>query len=417
MQDDTASTAQNITITAIKTLDGQPVNLRLSDGQILPVDEPYAGDKVLNANGAELLPPIVDSHVQLSEPGNEHRESLTETVALAAKGGITHILGLPYTRPSMDRPSALYATKNRLAGAIGAKVIPVASLFNETGEMAELSLLKDAGAVAFSEGELSEKDITRLLRAYTYATELDLPIIASAGLKSFGASGMTSGSLATIMGIPGQPIQAEAFHIEMHLRLAEMTNARIHFPLVTTSEGIELIRRGKADGVQVTAGTAIAYATVSEISIGDYRTFAKLMPPLRNDTHRLSVVNALKDGTLDTLCSNHCPVDQDSKRVPFEMADTGSVGLESLLSVAFTLEGHGISRSRILELLSPNPCDVFGLDMSDSASFTLFDRNKSWILDAKTASDRCRNVLYENLPLTGKNVLTVVNAKIVYKDL
>ena len=124
-------------------------------------------------------------HVNLSEPGLEHRESLVETAELAAKGGISHVLGLPYTTPSMDRPSALFATRNRLANAVGANIVPAASLFTDAGEMAELGLLKDAGAYAFSEAELSDKDITRLLRAYTYAADLDMPIVARAGLKTF----------------------------------------------------------------------------------------------------------------------------------------------------------------------------------------------------------------------------------------
>ena len=405
------------TLTNVQLLDGPKVNLRLSGGSILPVDTPDPLDRVIDAKGADLLPPIFDSHVQLSEPGFEHREDLGETVAIAAGGGVCHLLGLPFTDPPLDRPSALYATQERVSGHAGARLSLVASLFTAAGEMSELSLLKDAGAIAVCEGELSRMELQKLIRAYTYAAELGLTIITSAGLSDFGNPGITSGFQAAMMGLSGAPEQAEAMLIERDLRLAKMTGAKIHVPLVTTAEGVELIKSAKDQGLAVTAGTSINYATVSEVSIGDYRTFAKLCPPLRADQHRLAVVKGLKDGTLDCLNSNHKPVDQDSKRVPFELADSGAVGLEGLLSVAFTLEGQGLSRAKILELLSPNPAQIFGLDLGASNSFTLFDRTKPWILDAKTARGRCRNVLFESMPLSGNAVLTVTNGRIVYNDL
>ncbi|MEC7141882.1 MAG: dihydroorotase, partial [Pseudomonadota bacterium] len=246
---------------------------------------------VIDGHGATLLPGLIDSRVHLSEPGLEYRETVSETAQLAAQGGIATIIAQPDTTPPTDRPQAVFAVSHRSREARRARTLTLASLTqNCAGEqLAELGMLAEAGAVGFSNGVWPVERLEAISRALTYAQVTERPVVLGQTPAAWGQPGVVSGELSARLGLGGVPVLAEVMAIERDLRLVEMTGVRGHFDLVTSAEGVAAIRAAKARGLPVTAGTGIAYATLTEIAIGDYRTHAKLHPPLRPDRDRLAV--------------------------------------------------------------------------------------------------------------------------------
>ena len=235
----------------------------------------------------------------------------------------------------------------------------------------------------------------------------------------WGEPGVISGELSARMGLGGVPQLAEVMAIERDLRLVEMTGVKAHFDMVTSAEGVNAIRDAKARGLPITAGSSIAHATLTDIAIGDYRTHAKLHPPLRPDRDRLAVVQGLADGTLDTLVSDHRPVDTDHKRVPFEQAEPGMVGLETFLSLALSLEDQGVPKARLISALTSAPASVFALESgirpNAPADLTLVDLERPRRLAEARLHSRCRNFNYEGIPARGVVLKTYVNGKLVFE--
>ena len=378
-------------------------------------------DVVIDGQGATLLPGLIDSRVHLSEPGLEYRETVGETARLAARGGISTVIAQPDTAPAIDRPQAVYAVTHRSMGGKGARMRTLAALtVGCAGEqLAELGLLAEAGALGFSNGPVPVTALDRLSRALTYARSTGQAVCLGHADGVWGAPGVISGELSARMGLGGVPILAEVMAIERDLRLVEMTGVKAHFDLVTSAEGVAAIRAAKDRGLPVTAGTGIAYATLTDIAIGDYRTHAKLHPPLRPDRDRLAVVEGLADGTLDTLVSDHRPVDTDHKRVPFEQAEPGMVGLETFLSLALSLEDQGVAKHRLISALTTAPADIFGLETgicpNARADLTLVDLERPRRLSEARLNSRCRNFNYEGIPARGVVLKTYVGGKLVFE--
>jgi len=378
-------------------------------------------DMVIDGHGATLMPGLIDSRVHLSEPGLEYRETVGETARLAARGGIATAIAQPSTTPSIDRPQAVYAVSHRGIEGKGARIHALGALTMgcDGQELAELGLLAEAGAVGFANGPTPITALDMISRALTYARVTDLPVCLGHCASVWGQPGVISGELSARMGLGGVPVLAEVMDIERDLRLVEMTGVRAHFDLVTSAEGVAAIRAAKARGLAVTAGTGIAYATLTDIAIGDYRTHAKLHPPLRPDRDRLAVVEGLADGTLDTLVSDHRPIDTDNKRVPFEQAEPGMVGVETFLSLALSLEDQGVSKARLIDALTSSPAEVFGLECgirpNAKADLTLVDLERPRRLTEARLNSRCRNFNYEGIPARGVVLKTYVNGKLVFE--
>jgi len=378
-------------------------------------------DVVIDGQGATLLPGLIDSRVHLSEPGLEYRETVSETAQLAAQGGIATIIAQPDTAPPTDRPQAVFAVSHRGREARCARALTLASLTQncEGEQLAELGMLAEAGAVGFSNGVWPVERLEAISRALTYAQVTQRPVVLGQTPAAWGQPGVVSGELSARLGLGGVPVLAEVMAIERDLRLVEMTGVRGHFDLVTSAEGVAEIRAAKARGLPVTAGTGIAYATLTEITIGDYRTHAKLHPPLRPDRDRLAVIEGLADGTLDTLVSDHRPVDTDHKRVPFEQAEPGMVGLESFLSLALSLEDQGVDKARIIDAMTTAPARIFGLESgifpNARADLSLVDLERPRKLDAAKLTSRCRNFNYDGIPARGVVLKTYVNGRLVYE--
>ena len=378
-------------------------------------------DVVIDGHGATLLPGLIDSRVHLSEPGLEYRETVGETARLAARGGISTVIAQPGTSPAIDRPQAVFAVSHRSMEGKGARVSTLGALTLgcEGQELAELGLLHEAGALGYSNGTRAIAALDTISRALTYARATGLPVCLGQSDAVWGQPGVTSGELSARMGLGGVPVLAEVMAIERDLRLVEMTGVRAHFDMVTSAEGVAAIRAAKARGLSVTAGTGIAYATLTDIAIGDYRTHAKLHPPLRPDRDRLAVVEGLADGTLDTLVSDHCPVDTDHKRVPFEQAEPGMIGLETFLSLALSLEDQGVPKARLIDALTGAPARVFGLERgirpNAAADLVLVDLDRPRRLSEARLHSRCRNFNYEGIPARGVVLKTYVNGKLVFE--
>lgn len=330
---------------------------------------------------------------------------------------------LPNTLPVIeDMPVVEFvARRARLTGL--AKIYPYAAITRglEGKDLTEMGLLAQAGALGFTDGEKAIADAQVMRRALTYASTFGLLIIQHPEEPSLAGGGMNAGEIATRLGLPGIPPAAETIMVERDIRLAEMTGGRLHFAHVSTSEAIEAIRKAKARGLNITCDTAPPYFALNETSVGEYRTFAKLSPPLRSEADRLAVIEAIKDGTIDAIVSDHSPHDEDSKRLPFMQAAFGGVGLQTLLPVTLELyHNEHLSLLDALSLVTCRPADLLGLKAGrlakgEPADFTIFDPERGWKVDADELVSKAKNTPFDGRPVQGVVLRTVIDGRTVYR--
>jgi dihydroorotase len=382
-----------------------------------------AGIEVVDCAGLCLAPGLVDMRVQLREPGEEHKETLKSAGEAAVAGGVTSMVCLPNTDPVIDEVATVEFVARR-ARKIGlAKVYPYAAATKkvEGKELAEMGMLAEAGALGFTDGIRAIRNAQVMRRALSYAATFGAMIIQHPEEPSLAEGGaMTEGEIATRMGLSGIPVAAEAIMLERDMRLVEITGGRYHAGHVSTAEGIAVIAKAKAKGLKVTCDTAPPYFALNELAVGDYRTFAKLSPPLRSEADRQAVVAALKDGVVDAVASDHSPQDQDSKRQPFAQAECGGVGLETLLPVTLELFHNGhVSLLAALKLLTCAPADILGLPagrlkVGGAADLVLFDPGRGWLVDADKFRSKSKNSPFDGRPVQGVVVRTVVDGRTVF---
>ena len=382
-----------------------------------------SGMEVVDCQGLCLAPGLVDMRVQLREPGEEHKETLKSAGEAAVAGGVTSMVCLPNTTPVIDDVATVEFVARR-ARQIGlAKVYPYAAATKklEGQELSEMGMLAEAGALAFTDGVKAIRNAQLMRRALSYAATFALLIVQHPEEPSLAEGGlMAEGELATRMGLSGIPAAAEAIMLERDMRLVGITGGRYHAAHVSTAEGVEVIRKAKAKGLPVTCDTAPPYFALNELAVGDYRTFAKLSPPLRSETDRQAVVAGLKDGTIDAVASDHAPQDQDSKRVPFAAAEFGGVGLETLLSITLELAHNGhVSLPEALKLVTCAPAAILGLaagrlKVGASADLVLFDPGRGWKVEAKKFRSKSKNSPFDDRPVQGMVIRTVVDGRTVY---
>ncbi len=321
-------------------------DLLIKDGRIAALGDAGApeGSTVVDARGACLAPGIVDIGVKVSEPGERHKESFASAGRAAAAGGVPTIVTRPDTDPAIDTPETLEFVERRAAADAPVHVLHMAALTKGRAgrEMTEIGFLSDLGAVAFTDCDRVVTDTKVLSRALTYAAAMDALVIGHVqepGLSA-GASA-TSGKFASLRGIPAVTPMAERMGLDRDIALIEMTGVRYHVDVITTARALPALRRAKANGLDITAGTNIHHLTLNALDVGDYRTFFKIKPPLRDEDDRLAVVEAVAEGLIDVIGSFHTPQDEESKRLPFEEAASGAVGLETLLPAAMRLVHAG----------------------------------------------------------------------------
>lgn len=387
-------------------------------------DTTQNAERVIDCAEACLAPGLVDIGVKIGEPGERHKESFRSAGAAAAAGGVTTIVTRADTTPPIDTPETLEFVRRRAQDASPVRILPMAALTKcrEGREMTELGFLLDAGAVAFSDGDLVLRDSKVLSRCMVYARSLGALIVGHPQdpILSEGAA-VTSGKFASLKGLPAVSPMAERMGLERDLALVEMTGVAYHADQISTAQSLPALRRAKEAGLNVTAGISIHHLTLNEFDVGDYRTFFKVKPPLRAEEDRVAMVEALREGLIDIICSMHTPQDEESKRLPYEAAASGAVGLETLLPAALRLHhGAGLSLADLFKALSLNPARRFnvpGGSLAEGAvaDLILFDPNRPFVLDRFALHSKSKNTPLDGARLQGMVLASFVNGQCIYE--
>jgi dihydroorotase len=389
--------------------------------------QPYASHTVSirDLAGLFVAPGIVDIGVKVSEPGERHKESFRSAGLAAAAGGVTTMVTRPDTLPAIDSPETLEFVMRRAKEAAPVRVLPMAALTKgrQGREMVEIGFLMDAGAVAFTDCDHVVTDTKVASRCFTYARQLNALIIGhpqDPGLSA-GASA-TSGKFASLKGLPSVSPMAERMGLDRDLALIEMTGVRYHADQITTARALRRLGRAKAAGLDITAGVSIHHLTLNDLDVGDYRTFFKVKPPLRSEDDRMAVVEAVAEGLIDTISSMHTPQDEESKRLPFEEAASGAVGLETLLPAALRLYHSGdLDLPTLFRAMSLNPSKRLRLPTGRltegaPADLVAFDAHAPFVLDRFTLRSKSKNTPFDGQRMQGKVRATWVAGRLVFGD-
>ena len=393
-------------------------------GPALFADGVPEGIAVVDCEGHCLAPGLIDMHVYLREPGAEHKETMATGSQAAAAGGVTTMICMPNTSPVIDDIALVDFIARRARDTAIVNVHPMAALTKGLGgrEMTEMGLLAEAGAVAFTDGHLAIADAQVMRRVLAYASAFDLLVVHHVEEPSLGAGGcVTEGEVATRLGLPSIPAAAEPIMVERDLRLVELTGARYHAAHLSTAAALQVVRRAKARGLRVTCGVAPHNFALNESAIGDYRTFAKTSPPLRAEADRRAMVEGLDDGTIDVISTGHSPQDQEGKRLPFAQAAYGIVGLETLLPLSLELyHGGHLELLEMLATMTARPARLLKLGCGvlkagAPADLVIFDLEAPWQIDAEAFRSKSKNSPFDERPVQGRALRTVVGGRTVYR--
>lgn len=382
------------------------------------------GAEIINAQNKVILPGLVDARVFVGEPGNEDRETIATASQAAAAGGITSFLMMPDTNPVIDNRALVEFITRTVQEVSSVNIYPVAAItqgFNGQ-EITEFGLLKDAGAIAFSEGKKTLQNSSVMRRAMTYARDFDVLLMHETQDKELTGKGvMNEGLLASWLGLSGIPREAEVIPLERDLRLAALTQTRYHAAQISTALSADAVRLGKQRSEKISAGVSIHHLSLNENDIGEYHTSFRFMPPLRAEEDRIAMIEAIKDGTVDIIVSSHDPQHADTKNLPFNEASSGAIGMETLLSAALRLyHDETISLLRLTELLSTAPAKLFGLhagtlQKGSYADLILLDLEEPWVVSTERLYSRSKNTPFENARFQGRVLQTFVKGQSIFK--
>jgi len=401
-------------------------DLFIAAGKIASIGNAPAGfvaDKIIDANGLVVTPGLIDLAARLREPGYEYRATLESEMNAAVAGGITSLACPPDTDPPLDEPGLVEMLKHRAKSLNQARVYPVGALTQglKGAELTEMAELADAGCVAFSQADAALTDTRVLLRAMQYAATFNFSVWLRPQDSFLARDGVAhDGEVATRLGLPAIPVSAEIIALATMLQLARETGVRLHVCRISSELGVALIRAAKQQGLPLTCDVSANHVHLSERDIGFFDSNCHLTPPLRSLRDRDALSAGLCDGTIDAICSDHTPVDEDAKQLPFAEAESGATGLELLLPLALKWAGKS-SLSDALAKVTLQPANILGLNAGhlsagSAADVCVFDPDVYWKVEASALKSQGKNTPFLGLELQGKVRYTLVDGLVVYQS-
>jgi len=384
----------------------------------------FAANRTIDAAGRVICPGLVDLAVRLREPGYEYMATLESEMDAAIAGGVTSLACPPDTDPPLDEPGLVEMLKYRAKNLNLAHVYPVGALTValKGARLTEMAELRDAGCVAFSQAEAPFADNQVLMHALEYAATFGFPVWLRPQDPALSYLGVAhDGEVATRLGLPSIPVTAEVIALSTILIIARATGARVHVARLSSAEGVALVRDAKAQGLPVTCDIGIHHAHLSELDIGYFDANCHLKPPLRSRRDRDALRAGLADGTIDALCSDHTPVDEDAKQLPFSEAEPGATGVELLLPLTLKWAAEsGLGLAAALERITIKPAVLLGIDaghlsVGSVADICVFDPDCHWRIGAGTLRSQGKNTPFSGIELRGRVTHTLVGGTLVYE--
>jgi dihydroorotase len=382
------------------------------------------GTDIINCAGMVVAPGLVDMRAFVGEPGASHRETFASASQAAAAGGITTIVCQPNTNPVIDNSATVDFVMRRARDTAIVNIHPMAAVTKGLAgaEMTEIGLLKAAGAVAFSDGDLSITNAQVMRRALTYARDFDALIVHHTEDPDLVGEGvMNEGEFATRLGLAGIPNAAETVMLERDIRLVMLTGGRYHAASLSCIESLEILQRARDLGLPVSASVSINHVALNENDIGPYRTFLKLAPPLRTEADRKALIAAIASGLIDVVMSDHNPQDVEVKRLPFAEAAAGAIGLETMLPAGLRLVHAGeLDLLSLIRAMSTRPAELLGLPggtlrSGAPADLIVIDPDVPWLVDPDELKSKCKNTPFDEARFSGRVTRTIVGGRTVYE--
>ncbi|MDO9198528.1 dihydroorotase, partial [Rhodoferax sp.] len=383
--------------------------------------------QTIDATGCVVAPGLLDLAVRLREPGHEHEGMLESEMAAAVAGGVTSLVCLPDTEPVLDEPGLVEMLRFRAEKLNQARVYPLGALTrNLAGEtLTEMLELTEAGCVAFSQAEVPLANTQVMQRALQYASTFDYAVWLRPQEFFLGKGVAASGALATRMGLSGVPVAAETIALHTIFELMKATGARVHLCRISSAAGVALVRQAKLDGLKVSCDISINSLHLTDTDIGYFDSAARLNPPLRQQRDRDALRAGLADGTIDALVSDHTPVDEDAKALPFAESEAGATGVELLLSLALKWSmDSGVTLARALGVVTSGPAEVLGASLGKRqgrvgrlvvggvADLCVFDPQAAWTVQPGTLRSQGKHTPFSGYELPGRVRCTLIGGQV-----
>ncbi|QRX81000.1 dihydroorotase [Glaciimonas sp. PAMC28666] len=406
-------------------------DLYVADGKVIAVGQPpadFVADKTIDASGLIVAPGLVDLSARLREPGYEYKATLESEMQAAMQGGVTSLVCPPDTDPVLDEPGLVEMLKYRAKSLNQAHVYPLGALTVglKGRELTEMSELTDAGCIGFSQADEPILDTTVLLRSLQYAQTFNYTVWLRPQDPYLGHDGIAnSGAVASRLGLSGVPVMAETIRLYTIFELVRATGARVHLCRISSAAGVDLVRLAKKEGLPITCDVGAHHIHMTEVDIGFFDSNARMTPPFRSQRDRDGIRQGLLDGTIDAICSDHTPVDDDEKLLPFGEATPGATGLELLLSLALKWAEEHVAPSehplsRALAKITHDAARAAGLTagqlgVGSVADICLFDPAVRWTVEAKSLASQGKHTPFLGYELTGQVKATIVAGQIAYE--